>query len=178
MGKTLLNRLIKIKALADYGSAGERTSARLMLNRLLAENDIDETALIKASRKTYKFSYANQYERQLLFQVYCKVLRVNDIRYHKNPDPKKRSKSLFFLLTVKQYLEIKRQYEAYRIEFKKDLDRVSDSLISAYVSKHNLWSGVRGDDDSKINKKDFELIIALIRDLKEVKLDIAMIENK
>ena len=160
------SKLMKVKALADGGSAGERQAARAMLNRLIEKHGLEKSGFIEEPKQAYQFSYENKFEKRLLIQITAKVTRQSTIRYR---TPNKRCKKISVTLTADQYQEMKRLYGIYRRAFKKELERVAAGLIDAFIHKHDLWSGVASDEETEpMTAAESQLLRDLYRNLEDV----------
>jgi hypothetical protein len=140
----LSSKLLKVKALAEAGSGGEREAACAVLNRLMLKHGLPDGGLSTEPKKQYRFSYENKYEKRILLQIYAKVTQQNRIRYRY---PNNRSKQILLTLTPGQYREMKKLYSVYGKAFKKEMQRVVSGLIEAFIYKHDLWSGVETDGE-------------------------------
>lgn len=160
------SKLLKVKALAEAGSAGEREAARLMLSRLMRKHGLPEGGLAEERKRPVHFSYSNKYEKRILIQIYAKVTKQGSIRYK---SPGNRSKRIMVELTPDQHLTMKRLYSVYRKLFQKELDRVAAGLIDAFIHKHDLWAGVGcADEIEPMTDADRRLLRELYRNLEEI----------
>lgn len=69
----LLEKIKKIKALADRGVGGEKTTAQATLERLMQEHGITEADLEMEREETAFFPYHDELERRILIQVIFSV---------------------------------------------------------------------------------------------------------
>ena len=166
MKPDISSKLMKVKALAEAGTAGEREAARAMLSRLIAKHGLEKADYMEDPTLQYDFSYENKFEKRLLIQIYAKVTKQSTIRY---TTPNKRSKRILVELTENQYLEMKRLYSTYRKAFKKELERVAAGLMDAFIHKHDLWSGVASDEETEpMSAEESQLLRDLYRNLEDV----------
>ena len=166
MTENISARLLKVKALAEAGSAGEREAARAMLDRLMSKHGLPGDGLREVPKQPYKFSYKNKFEKRILIQVYAKVTKQSTIRYRYL---NKRSKRIMVDPTTDQYEEMKRLYSVYRKAFKKELERVASGLVDAFIHKHDLWSGVAPDEETEpMTTVERQLLCDLYRNLEDV----------
>jgi hypothetical protein len=168
MSDDIRSKLLKVKALAEAGSAGEREAARAMLNRLMRKHGLVEVGSGIDLKQSYDFSYENKFEKRILIQIYAKVTKQSSIRYR---SPANRSKRILVELTESQYQEMKKLYSVYRKAFKKELERVAAGLIDAFIHKHDLWSGVDcGEEIEPMSTAERRLLRDLYRNLEDVEL--------
>lgn len=71
--ENLLEKLKKIKALADRGDRGEKESAKALLEKLMQEHGITEADLEVERVETVFFPYHDELERRILIQVIFSV---------------------------------------------------------------------------------------------------------
>lgn len=69
----LLEKIKKIKALADRGVGGEKTTAQATLERLMQEHGITEADLEVERVETVFFPYHDELERRILIQIIFSV---------------------------------------------------------------------------------------------------------
>ena len=65
----LLEKLMKVKALAERGEGGERESAERTLKALMERYGVTEEALEDTQISTYWIRYKTEWERRLLYQL-------------------------------------------------------------------------------------------------------------
>ena len=70
----LLQRLERVKALAERGVGGEKENAEALLNRLMAKYGISEEDIEDTAERDYFIRYHNFWERKLIVQIAYKHL--------------------------------------------------------------------------------------------------------
>lgn len=70
----LLQRLERVKALAERGVGGEKENAEALLNRLMAKYGISEEDIEDTAERDYFIRYHNFWERKLIVQVLHRLL--------------------------------------------------------------------------------------------------------
>lgn len=70
----LLEKIKRIKALAENGVGGERESAQAMLKKLMRKHEISEEELITDNLEEVWFRYKDENERKLLVQIFYMVI--------------------------------------------------------------------------------------------------------
>lgn len=138
----LLDRLRKVRALAQHGEGGERAAAAEALARLLAANglaeaDLDPPAEVAVWRP---YAWANADEHTILIQIICHILKSREFSVRTSP----RKRSFEVALTASQAATVEVLYAVcvrqWRIERKR--------LLNAFIVRHRLLSGQPADDDS------------------------------
>lgn len=126
-----IDRLRKIKALADQGSAGEREAAKFLLEKLLQQNDLDLHSIEDEEFMPFIFKVKKGYELILLYQIIAFVTGSKDHKY--SPSHTTQAKYCAFL-KPSQYKEIDLLFNHYKREWKSQVD----SFFTAFVMKSGL----------------------------------------
>ena len=147
--ESIIERLLKIKALAESGLAGERSTAERLLNSLMLKYSISPEDL-DSDVAEYHLAYAgdNRNDIRLFFQVAHRLHkgpgkpRVADIRKapkaHKEAwakaglGPKNANVGIY--CTKAEFVEVLSTFEIY----KEDMHRQEDAFYYAYLDKNEL----------------------------------------
>lgn len=149
----------KILALARRGVGGEKSTAEAMLARLLAKygmtvEDLDDEAQPRVQRE---FKYATEFERRLLVQIVAYVLGTRSVEIWR----RRGKKALVFELTALQFAEVDVRYTAYRGALRKEMDKTTERVFSAFIHSNSL--GVSsGDDDTDSPDMDMGELAAIM----------------
>lgn len=131
----VLEKLGKIKALAERGVGGEKETAMRMYEELCRKYDISdneaEAALMKL--ETRWFSYSTQLEKELLGQILYKVTGSNE-RYIYTGKYSRRKKC-GCECTALEAAEIELLFGFYREEMKRELE----VFMVAFIQKNNIF---------------------------------------
>lgn len=165
----LLNRIEKIKRLAEAGEEGEKETAKAMLERLMRQYNITDTDLEKTVRKYWYTSISGFKCKELLTQIcsfYPDFGKDEGVwlTYLPTLTPaKKRSaeaymnkqkifgKNTIINATREEFIEIMAKYEIYH----KSLVKHYNSFYYAFLLRNNLLQAA--DENKKISKKDLEI---------------------
>ena len=165
----LLNRIEKIKRLAEAGDEGEKETARAMLERLMRQYNITDNDLEQSVRKYWYTSISGFKCRELLGQIcsfYPDYGKDNGVwmTYIPSMTPaKKRSaeaymhsqrifgKNTIINATREEFIEIMAKYEIYH----KSLIKHYNSFYYAFLLRNNLLQAA--DGNAKVSKKDLEM---------------------
>lgn len=135
----IINKLIKIKALAEKGSGGESAAAAKLYEKLvemykvsLEELDSKAFELIRHS-----WGYKNSVEKRLLMQIIYKVIGGGN--YYSD------SRHLEIDCTELEAAEISMLFNLYR----KALQKEFDSLMTAFMNKNDIFP----DETARLYKK-------------------------
>ena len=183
----IINKILKVKALADRGTDGEKKNAERMLNDLMTKYGISDEEIDVEKREAYLIDIENPFFLQLFVQVY----HVNYGRDREILDASKLKKSVrkewasygygdpngdvIIKCTKAEFIEVKMLFEL----FKEDLKRQYDTFLYAYFMKNDLLVS-RTDDDAPDSKDDIKKALKAYEMSKGIeKKEIhKMIENK
>jgi hypothetical protein len=158
----------KILALARRGVGGEKATAEAMLQKLLAKYSMTVADLESEAQPVTRreFKYATEYERRLLAQIVAFVLGT------RTPDLWRRrgKKILFAELTALQFAEVDVRYTSYRAALRKELDKATERVFSAFIHSNDL--GVASNDDdagaSDVDMAELAAIMALMQTMRPI----------
>lgn len=146
---SIIERLLKVKALAEKGEGGERAAAERLLNSLMRQHNISLEDL-DSDAKGYHLAYIGDelIDYKLFAQIAHKFhrgpdkLKIADLRKaptgHKKVwanaglGPKNSNVGLY--CTKAEFVEVLSTFEVYR----EDLHRQEDTFYYAYLDKNNL----------------------------------------
>lgn len=160
-------KLKKIQALLESPFANEREVAAKMLDELAKKYGIDKTDLSESKEYMRSFPYFNKYERDLLVQIICKVLKTNILTSYKTP----KKRSFRVKLTNAQYTEIDELYRHFRKALKKEIERILDLSLTSFYSKNELFSGIKTKNSPPpYSNEDLETLRGLYASMKDSRL--------
>ena len=141
----LLEKLGKVKALADRGEGGEKESAERTLAALMKRYGVTEEELEDTRATIHWIRYKTDWERRLLGQLAYMHLGTGHSfgcvgRYTKRP-----RKELGIECTPAQYIEIEADFAFYSEAMKEEMEL----FYSAFLQKNELFSaaGAGGGTD-------------------------------
>lgn len=131
----ILDKLGKIKKLAEKGVGGEKETAQKMYRELCRKYDISEDEAENAFVKLEKrwFSYKTELEERLLIQIFYKV--TGDNTHYTYTGEYKRRKKRGIECTAIEAAEIELLFGFYREILKKELD----VFMLAFVQKNDIY---------------------------------------
>ena len=172
--ENILQKLKKIKALADRGSTPhERSTARKLLEDLLKKYNMSMEDLITEEIQMFYFSFFTSTEKDLLFQIVGHITHTNRISWWKT----KNTRKIGFKLTPLQAALVSDYWDAYREPLKKEIKKYIDTLFTAYVQKHRLFAPSNGKSNGDSDPVDRDLLLAMLRNLCEVERPTKKIEG-
>jgi hypothetical protein len=159
----IIEKLKKVKELADRGEAGEALVAREKLHILLNKYGLSIEDLEDVQIHQYKFKYVTAAEMDIIIQCLTKVLDKPRLSYSYYKDKKK---EFFVKMTEWQYIEAKGLIEFHVKQFRKELKAQMKALVSAYVNKHDLFSQTKSDDPGReMTPEEMERLISIYNSL-------------
>lgn len=131
----VLEKLGKIKALAERGVGGEKETAVRMYEELCRKYDIsgdeEEAALVKLEKRW--FSYSTELEEKLLTQIFYKV--TGSVESYIYTGKYSRRKKRGCVCTALEAAEIELLFSFYREELKRELE----VFMIAFKQKNSLF---------------------------------------
>lgn len=144
--RQIIDRIMKVKALADRGTDGERAAAQRLLEELMEKYHIDEADIDTEKKNIYIIDAGELFFKDLFRQIYLvKFGRDRDIwLIEKMPKKEKRqyaelgygdkTANLAIECTKAEFLEVKTLFEIYRNDLKEQME----TFMYAYFHKNNL----------------------------------------
>lgn len=142
----IIDRIMKVKALADRGTDGERTAAQRLLEELMEKYHIDEADIDTDKKETYLIDAGDSVFTKLFHQMYRVRFGIDRPIWivYKMPKKDKRlfaemgfgdkNANLAIECTKAEFLEVKTLFEIYRNDLKEQLD----TFMYAYYHKNDL----------------------------------------
>lgn len=185
----ILDKIMKVKALADQGSEGERVNAEKKLKILMDKYGISDEDIVSDKVEMYLIDTENQLFVQLLVQI-SNVVAGHDLKiFGIENSPEKAKKELANMgygdenaniaieCTKAQFVEIKMMFDIY----KEDLKTQIDTFMYAYFSKNKLLAKPKeGDERKQATQEELEKAFkaAMMEQGIDKKEFYKMIENK
>lgn len=131
----VLEKLGKIKALAERGVGGEKETALRMYEELCRKYDIseDEAEAALAQLEKRWFSYSTQLEEELLLQIFYKVTGSGESYIYTGKYSRRKKRGC--VCTALEAAEIELLFGFYREEMKRELE----AFMIAFKQKNNLF---------------------------------------
>lgn len=158
--ESIKQKLLKLHALAEKGYKGEAEAAKRAIERLCAQYGITlEDVLCVEEPKRYEFEIGRyKYMLTLFVQCYGVVTGVGELSYFK------RSRNRIAVdLTPLQYAELSSLFEWHKANFLKDLAAMQDTIVEAYVNKHNIFRTPSKEEQAERDAREEKLTPAKLR---------------
>ena len=136
--ETIIEKLNKIKNLAEKGIAGEALAAKRALENLLKKYNLTMEDLTNDIKKVQCFTAKNTNERAVFLMCCFKIIGAD--RSQKIYNYKGKSNTLYLELTDYEYAEISQFYEFHRKNINKEFKIMISTFQQAYQCKHDLYS--------------------------------------
>ena len=157
---SIMEKLRKIKALAENGVGGEVIAAQEALDRLLKEHGLTLEDISDEQSRYYEFKYSNEREMALMMQVLVHLFGSKSHVFRTGRFVKK-GKVVFLEMTKLEYIDFKNMWEYYRREWKKYMEKGLKEMLSAYVLKFNLYDITPNPEDKPSERPDFSTIMRI-----------------
>lgn len=149
----IIERINKLRKLADQGVGGEKFNAQARIEEIMQKYGITDSDLEKEELKFYYYAYKNSYEDQLFRQICAVVNRSREAGIIRRDIPKRDQRILKqafgFVPTCRvectkaEIIEIESMFDVYKASFEAQLD----TFLYAFIMKNNLL--VDADPDCK-----------------------------
>lgn len=152
----IIDRIMKVKALADRGTDGERTAAQRLLEELMEKYHIDEADIDTGKKETYLIDAGDSVFTKLFHQMYRVRFGIDRPIWIVDKMPKKdkrffaemgfgdKNANLAIECTKAEFLEVKTLFEIYRNDLKEQLD----TFMYAYYYKNDLLAAADPNKES------------------------------
>lgn len=127
-----MERLRKIRALAEEGTAGEKENARRLLDRLMLEHGLVMSELDDSEEILHEVSYKGHSELFLLTHIAWSVHGTLEVKAGKVPGT---STKWACIVTAAQAVRIDFLFGIYRVALKETIDDAS----RAFVAKNRIY---------------------------------------
>lgn len=163
MNEQIKQRIAKVYALAQQGTAGEQAAARLALDKLMNKYKLDETDVRTIGLREYTFKYSTELEINLFIRIWIVLLgKPASEKVYK--DNWRGSRNLVVKLEYEDYVLLDCAYEYFRRHMKtqykktvlpevrkcrtaKTKARRREELSEYFFSKYVIASGLYKPDE-------------------------------
>lgn len=149
--ETIIEKLKKVKELADRGEAGEALAAKALLMKLLEKHGLTLEDIEDDIKHSYLFKYTYAREKTVMLQCISKITDNPKLSYSYRKDKRK---EFWVDLTEWQYVEAKDMIDFHLRQFRKDMELKMDSFLRAYLSKHNLFADSSEPGEGKLTPEE------------------------
>ena len=166
-----IERLNKIKKLAEQGFYGEQDNARKLLDKLLKKYNLEYSDILDEDIiSEYSFYYHSTQEQKILAQIIYKVTNSLEIYGKRHNSNGKSDKRLYIKCTAGQKLDIEFLFNFYKHIFEKELEL----FLSAFIQKHWLFglskNSESNSDESKYSEQELSRIFGYMNKMEDVVL--------
>jgi hypothetical protein len=153
--KNILDKLEKIKNLAERGIGGERETAIKMYEELRKKYEISPEEIAEQNLCERWFQYDTDMEEFLLLQIFYKV--TGDRSYYKHSGIHSYKKERCLVCSEIEAVEIQLLFNFYSEELKKEFE----TFKIAFVNKNDLFP----DETVRVQKKEY------VRDISDEEIE-------
>lgn len=154
--ETIIEKLKKVKTLAERGEAGEAKVAKRLLDLLLSKHGLTIEDITDDVKHSYLFKYAFANEKSVMLQCISRVTDDPKLTYSHRKDKRK---EFWVDLTEWQYVEAKDMIEFHLKQFRKEMKLKMAAFLSAYINKHNLFADSEEGGESQLTPEQMEELI-------------------
>ena len=149
MIKGKLRKILEMAKRAE-GNEAEAAVARNLFQELLKKHGLEMSDILDQDRRHFWVSYSLPYEKELIFQIAARVLRVSNIPFLKR---KSNTKSIGFNMTPLEWAEFQNYWKTYRKPMVESIKKYIEATFTAFISKHHL-TNPDGSDDKELTPEE------------------------
>lgn len=127
----IIDKLLKIKSLADKGYKGEAEQAKKQLQKLLLKYDLTISDLESEDNEVFYVPYSSKMEESILIQI----IAYFDLKAYSIKRGNRKVREIQFEGSKLDYAEILDMFAFHRKLLKEEIQ----TFISAYIHKHKLF---------------------------------------
>lgn len=158
--ESIKQKLLKLQKLAEQGYRGEADAAKRAIERICTQYGVTlEEVLCVEQPQRYEFEIGRyKYMLTLFCQCHGVVTGKGELSYIK------RSRNRIAVdLTPLQYAELSSLFEWHKANFLKDLAAMQDTIVEAYINKHNIFRTLSDEERAERDAMEEELTPAKLR---------------
>jgi len=161
----IIEKIKKIKELADNGLMGEAITAKQKLKEILTKYGLTIEDIEKSETKLRKFKYKGIWLKRIALQTIISVCsrKIEFFTSSRYPG--------FVLaeLTDLEYIDACQKYDFHKKLFDKEKRKAEKMFFQAYIHKHKLFGIENEDSKSKeLMKEEIAAILSIIENLDDV----------
>lgn len=154
--ETIIEKLMKLAALAERGEYGEAENAKRLLEAQLAKHGLTMEDLVAENRKPRRFHYKTKSEETLLFYVLENYLGSKSEAF-RTGKINKTAKYCELQITDLEYADLADRVDFYIKLFRLERKRVFENLVYSFCIKQELFDPDHNDDEYKpLTKEEIE----------------------
>lgn len=153
----IIEKLRKVKALAERGIDGEKEVAILKLQAICAKygiryEDLDKVELIEREIKFY-----DKIEKQLIIQIIGVIIEPDERNFYR------RRSRLLIDLSDAEWEQFKHAWNFHKGQFKKERAKAIRAILLGYIHKHDIFTeNQRNPTDEKHEQTDLDLLEMMV----------------
>lgn len=141
-------KLKKLKALAERGAGGEKTTAEKLYREFMEKYEIREEEILSEKVETHWFGYSTELEERLLLQIFSKVTGSRE--YYTYTKQYSRRKKRGCDCTEIEAAEIKLLFGFYRNEMKRELE----VFMAAFIHGNHLYRDKKPEEQEGTERRE------------------------
>jgi len=159
----IIEKLKKIKALAEQGYEGEAQAAKLALEKLLKMHGLTLADLNDSVKKERCFLAKSENDKAALIMCCYKIAKFNSVYGYKS-EPN----NYFIELTDYEFAELSVLYDFHKRNIQKEFKQFTKDFQSAYQYKHNLFSSEKIEGGRKTTAEEIIKIQKFASEMQDV----------
>lgn len=161
--ENIIEKLRKIKKLADKGVSGESENAKLLLKQLMQKYGINDFQIEdNEPQKDYMFHVKNQLEESLFFNCMANLFGSESEIMKSGYNYKNRKKDLYFTMKLSEYVLAREFFDFHLKYFKQTMEKEKRKILKAYIHANYIFDITPQNQETGETKKTDESITEIM----------------
>lgn len=158
--ESIIDKLRKIKKLADEGFVGEAAAAKAMLSKLLDKYNLTIDDLSDTTIKPRLFFAKGAHDKRVF--LYCCAKVLGHERGIEAAYDRRKPYNVYIDATDYEFVELSNLYAFHKANFKKEFDKALEEFYAAYRYTHDLYPSDVEETTGDIDEETVKRILAYI----------------
>ena len=162
--ETIIEKIKKIKELADRGYQGEAIAAKHKLELLLAKYNLSIHDIEDNELKMRHIKYKDAWNKKLVLQTVASCTERELSFYRNSYYPG----HILVELSDLEYVEVLNKLDFHRKQFEKEKRKAEKAFFTAYIHQHELFGNGGGKGGKKLTLEEMMAIWGMMENLEKV----------
>lgn len=161
--ENIIEKLRKIKKLADKGINGESENAKLLLKQLMQKYGINDFQIEdNEPQENYMFHVKNKLEETLFYNCMANLFGSESEIMKSGYHYRNRKKDLYFTMKLSEYLLAKDFFNFHLKYFKQTMEKEKRKILKAYIHANDIFDITPQNKETGETEKTDESITEII----------------
>jgi hypothetical protein len=161
--ETIIEKLKKIRELADRGCEGEAVAAKKMLEKLLAKHGLNIRDIEGEEMSMRHIKYRGSWHKKIVLQTVASCCN-REVKFYRSSVYKG---MILADLTDLEYAETLNKLDFHVKQFRKEKRKAENAFFAAYVHQHGLY-GKDSGEGKEMSHEELAAVLAMMERLEKV----------